>query len=131
MSQDTIRQALLTYLKSQPDVTALIGSRIYILSASQTVGDPHVVYSRISATRSHAKAGPSGLTESRVQFSIWSKWFREAWAVAEALRHALDGFSGIMNGVNIRAIRSDGEADFFESDTKLYQVASDFLIVHE
>lgn len=130
MSQDTIRQALLTYLQSHPDVTTLVGNRIYILSAPKNPGDPYIVYSRISATRSHAKAGPSGITESRIQFSIWSKWFSDAWSVAEALRQVLDGFSGTMHGVKVHSIRIDGEVDFYESDTGLYQVVSDYLIVH-
>lgn len=132
MSDDRLRQAIIGYLKEHPAVRAVLGGRIYPLVLPQNLDTyPAAVVIRVDATRSHTKLGPSGLAEARIQCSVWSPRLLDSVSGADAIREALDGYRGEMNGVSIGNIRSDVEQDFYEPDVGLYQVVTDYMVSYE
>lgn len=126
-----IETDLRAYLMAHPEVGPLVGNRIYPLALPQSPALPAVTYQRISTTRTRTKDGPTGAAEVRVQMSCWSMSYIEAKRVADAIRHALDGYRGSMGGHYVYVAASEGELDFYEPDTQLYQVAADYLIWYE
>lgn len=65
---------------------------------------PALVQSFVSASSTHTHSGPSTLMERRVQVDAYADNDKEVDATATAVLHALDGFRGDMNGVDIGSI---------------------------
>lgn len=123
----TIEKGLETYLKAHAPLTALVGSRIYFLEASQKI-DPadgdYVVFFKLSGGR-HGK-----LDFARPLFQI-SYYSRNRWKAvdgAEVVIAALKGYSGLMGtvGVTHGAYRDDRSIRTGD----LYQASVDFQISH-
>lgn len=122
---------LVAYLLADKGLALLIGNRLHddVLPQSPTL--PAVVWQRISTTRFHSQDGPSKLARPRFQFSCWATARLESIQVANALREALDGFSGMMNTQEAPAIFNEDERDDVDSETGLRRVMLDFFIWHK
>jgi len=72
---------------------------------------PAVTYQQISGVRDQTLSGPSGCVECRFQINCWAKSYKEADQLAEAVRGALDGYSGTKQDVIIQVIHLIDEAD--------------------
>ncbi len=92
--EDVITQVAL----ADAAVTAAIGARIYPDMAPQSAEPPYVIVTRIDAVREHALSGAAGCGTARVQVDVYDRSKTGAWAVAEALRSALFGWSGTRGG---------------------------------
>ncbi|HEY8342035.1 MAG TPA: DUF3168 domain-containing protein [Calditerricola sp.] len=132
---DRIRQAVIAYLKGNAGVQAILGQRIYSLKLPDNLTNwPAATIQRVSTVRHHTKLGPAGLTDSRIQVSIFGPDFLAVTQAADAVRAALDGFRGDMGGVTVHNVRSDGEIDLYDPDAGMdgtYHVALEFVITHE
>ena len=126
-----IEQALITYLLADAGLSLLIGDRLHddVLPQSPTL--PAVVWQRISTPRFHSHSGPSGLAFPRFQFACWSTTRLEAIRTANALRACMDGFSGIISGVDVGAVFAEDEIDSYDPETGLRRVLLDLKIYHK
>lgn len=86
----SLEYALVGYLLLQPEVTALVGSRIEPVRNVQGTALPAVAYQVISRTQEYSHDGPA-IGEPRIQLTISGATFTEVLAVADALRPALAG----------------------------------------
>jgi hypothetical protein len=127
----TIEEALVHKLTTTSTITTLIGTRIYPLVFPAGATMPCLVYQRISTPRIHTHEGASGLAQPRFQLTCWSATYGGAKALANAVREALDGFKGSIQGVQVGATFIQNELDQREADTKLYSVIQDYTISHQ
>ena len=125
-----IEEALYSKLVSDAGVS----TRIYPNVVPQDIALPAVAYQRISTVRDMAHDGPLGIAHVRFQLTISAASYTSARAVANAIRTALDGFSGLMGGVGGVTV----EASFVENDSDGYNQAGgeqvvrlDVLIIHQ
>ncbi len=126
--------ALFARLSTDAAVAALVAQRIYPIIAPQEAATPFIVQARSSTQRFTALSGPGGLAQARVEISAWADTFDACRALADAVRLALDGFSGSAGGVVIRASRLDAERDGRNDEaasTGLFVAALDFVITYE
>ena len=126
-----LEQALYSYLSGVAGLTALVSTRIYPLMMPQDVTLPAVTYQRISGPRVHTMGTDPGLESPRFQLSSWASSYSSVKAVAEQVRLALQDYAGTMGGaggVVVQRAFLEGDQDFYEPDTLIYQVASDFII---
>ncbi|MBK8211568.1 MAG: DUF3168 domain-containing protein [Rhodospirillales bacterium] len=86
----SLEYALVGYLLRQPEVVALVGSRIEPVRNVQGSVMPAVAYQLISRPQDYSHDGP-GLGEPRVQLTISGATFTSVSAVANALRPLLAG----------------------------------------
>ena len=132
---DRIRQAVIAHLKGNAGVQAILGQRIYSVKLPDNLTNwPAATIQRVSTVRHHTKLGPAGLTDSRMQVSIFGPDFLAVTQAADAVRAALDGFRGDMGGVAVHNVRSDGEYDLYDPNAGMdgtYHVALEFVIEHE
>jgi len=132
---DRIRQAVIAHLKGNAVVQAILGQRIYSLKLPDNLANwPAATIQRVSTVRHHSKLGPAGIVDSRMQISIFGPKFEAVTQAADAVRAALDGFRGDMNGVAVHAVRSDGEIDLYDPNAGVdgtYHIALEFVIEHE
>src|SRR5690606_4845906 len=95
---------------------------------------PAATIQRVSTVRHHTKLGPAGLTDSRMQVSIYGPDVVAVTQAADAVRAALDGLRGDGDGLGGDAVRSDGEVDLYDPDAGIdgaYHIALEFVIEHE
>ena len=129
-----IEQATLKELLADSGVTNLIGERLYYVKAPQDVTKPYVVFFKASGPREYSHNGASALARPRFQFSCFATTYYQAKQIAEAIRAAIEAFSGTMGGaggVEVGSCFCINESDMYEEDTRLFHVAVDYLIYHK
>lgn len=109
-----LEEAIYYILTEDSGVSALIGTRVYPLVIPQNATLPTVVYQEISSVLTHQMRPMIGLTRARYQFWCWAATYTGADALAEAVRLALDGYSGTANNVRIDSIQLQDESDKIE-----------------
>ena len=77
------------YLLTDPDITALIGTRIYPERFPQDSEMPTITYQRIFGTEGIDHQGPSGLGRARLQFDCWASTYGGAAGLCDEVRKAL------------------------------------------
>jgi hypothetical protein len=112
-----LEEAIYAHLSTFAGLTALTGLRIYPTQAPQGAMMPYVVFQRISTIR-WAVFGyiDTGLARPRVQFNTWAATATVAKTVKEQVRHALQGWHGVVAGVEILRGYIVDERDLFEQE---------------
>jgi len=113
------------------DTVKDITTRCYPVTIPQSPTYPLILYTKITGTRDHHLQGPSGHAHPRFQIEAWSKTYTEAKTLADAIREALDGYSGTAAGTKIGSCLIESEQDIYESEIEVYRVTSDWFIWHE
>jgi len=133
----SIETGLLTYLKTDTDLMALVGNgdspltcRIYPVRLPQNWTAPAITYQRISGPRLQSLSGPSGRAHPRYQFDILDGTYASVRVAADKLRAALDGYTGAMGSETVGACTIDNDFDGYLADTDVYRVSMDFIIWH-
>ncbi len=124
-------EALYAHLAADANVSALVGSRIYPLLLPQRCTLPAIAYQRISRMGVHAHTGPSGLARCRIQYTCVGRTYAEVKSVATAVRQALDGLRGDINGLQVSAVFVDSEQDEFAFATKAVAVRMDVIVWYQ
>lgn len=126
-----IEEALFAYLQTKPDVTSIVGNRVYPMLLPQGSEYPAIVYQRISGMRVRSHSGPSSLAYPRIQFSCWAQTYSDAKRLAERLRVSLDGYRGTVGDMNIQAIFVENDIDLYDAGVSLYRTIVDAKVWHE
>ncbi len=133
----TIESALYSYLSTKTTVTDEVSTRIYPQTAPNGTAYPFITFSVISETNDHSMTGATGLANPIIQVDIWSATIASRVSGSEAIRNALDGFTGDMGteNLNIRSCFLSNRSNFEESDTEgkgqpTYRSSMDFSIWH-
>ena len=139
----SIETALYDRLTGTAAITALVGSgssaRIYPDLAPASTEKPYCTYRTVSTVRSRHFAGIAGsqVDFARVQVDVWAATALSRRSVADAIRDALDGFSGSMGdeSLDVRRIAVDGpsmltEPPFGDDEVPTYRATLDLEISH-
>jgi hypothetical protein len=128
----TIKTAVYAILMGDDDLQALVDGRV------TPGGDPargvnSVTYHQISGIREHTMDGPDTYVTPTMQVNSYGRTDLDANNVADAVRNALDGFSGTVDGVAISyfALDDQGDLDDFEPSDKQvsrHGVRQDYLM---
>lgn len=135
----TIQGAFGTHLRLTPDVSALIGDRVYPVQAPDNCPVPYVVYSFSRAdddpiTKPADDAPPIPLAGAELAVTVVSRnhghssGYDEAWEAAEAIRKDLVYFKGDMNGISVQGTRCTAMRDEIAAEFGLFEVASTYQI---
>lgn len=122
----TAEETLVARLKATPEVTALVGTRIYPMEAPQGVLPPWIVYQRVSTNPFVVLRGQSGLDDPRLQFNAWADTYSTARAVATQVRHSLDDYEA--DGVHARFA---DQRDVPSADGIRRGVSQDYFVTEE
>jgi hypothetical protein len=130
----TLEEGLFAQLTMDPDVSAIVGDRVYPLIMPQGSPLPAVTYQRISSARFYAHDGPSGLARPMIQLSCWAESYDEAKQVAALVRKALESASGTLggqDGVPVQGIRVEDEVDLYEDNPPVFRTDLDTVFWYE
>jgi len=129
MPLNDIRSALRLHLLANSNVSPIIdGTRMYPVVLPQGVTEPSIVYHLVSGIGDHTMQGPSGLNRPRLQLDAYAQSYDDAVELADLVKEALDGYSGLMSIVPVQGAFFDTEREDYQSDVKLYRVSRDYLI---
>lgn len=141
-----IEKSLVIYLKSISAVSALVGDKVYPLSAKQGIGYPRIEYQALSGLAlASLDSGPCSLHQARYQLSCWGETYSEAKDLARAVKgtattQRLDGYRGWMGGQaagnfvqssRIENSQDDEEPPVHDDDEKLERVIFDVILWYE
>lgn len=127
----TIEAGIYAHLIADSGVFGLVGTRIYPQVIPQDAEMPAMAYQRISGPRDHAHTGPTGLVSARVQLTCMAASYDGAKALGEAVRAAMDGYSGTMGTVTVDACLLDNEIDSFAAVFEKPVVRYDYSIWYQ
>jgi hypothetical protein len=109
---------------------AAITTRVYPNFIPQGATLPLIVYQKVTGTRDHALAGPTGKAHPRFQIEAWGETYTEAKGLANAIRGALDGTRTTSGSVTIGSTVLQSERDFYEAAVPAHRIVLDFSIWH-
>ena len=124
-------ETAIRYILINDATVKAITTRVYPVTIPQSPQYPLILYTKITGMRDHHLRGPSGHAHPRFQIEAWAKTYTEAKTLADAIREALDGYSGTAAGTKIGSCLIESEQDIYESEIEVYRVTSDWFIWHE
>ncbi len=125
-----------THLRDDPALIELVDRRVEWVVHRQGVAYPNVTLTVVSGPRGQTQKGPDGFVRSRVQIDSRGLDYAEAFAVAEAVRHALNGLAGapFLSGW---MLEDEGEGwepaagpQGGKSATEIYRIRRDYRVCH-
>ncbi len=130
----TLKTAIYTILMGDSAVQAIVDGRVNP-GGDPTKGQSFVNYHRISRISEPRMEGPDSLAHATIQVNSYAARDFTAEQLSDAVRGALDGFSGTTNGVAISYIdlNDEGDIDDFEPGNKRvsrHGVRQDYLVTY-
>ena len=120
----TVEADLITRLDAVSMVTDLVGSRVYASQAPQNVTRPFVVFHKLGADRRSAFVSDTGAVRYLFQFDCYAETYDVSISVANALRFALQRYSG--NSVHHVFVGS--EKTMYNDEGELYRSMIEFIV---
>ena len=105
-----------TLLHDDSTVEGLVDTRIFPQVARQKESRPHIVWTAITADREQTLTAPVGLVTYNVQFDCISATYDGAVTLVDAVRKAIDGYSGTPSATEILEITVTNEMDMPSAD---------------
>jgi hypothetical protein len=121
---------LLRLLQADADVMKLAGPRMYARIMTATSQFPLLVYTRRSTEVERTLAGPTRIERPQYGIEVWAKTAPESTALAMAVRGALDGFAGMLDGTRL-SITLLNHQEIFDQGTLLHSDQLEFQVVNE
>jgi hypothetical protein len=103
-----IEYALHTLISGNAGVAALVGTRVYMEQAVQGVAFPFIVISPSGGDHLQSMAGSSGLETLNVNITATARRYDTARNVIEAVRLAIQGYSGTVESTTFQSILTVG-----------------------
>lgn len=103
-----------------------ISSRVYSHKAPQPATPPYCVFYRISPEPVRSQSGAGTLMQRTFQFSVFSPSQSTALSTGDALRAALDGYSGTMGGLSVKSVMWQTDRMDYDDVTKLFGFSADY-----
>jgi hypothetical protein len=131
-----IEEALYLHLSTEASVALLASTRGYPLTIPQDVSLPAWAYQRIAGDRVLAHDGVVRYARALIQITAQGPTYNEAKDLMNAIRQALDGFTGQMGsggapgngGVWVFRTLGRGEIDGYGTASPVFTVRMDFEI---
>ena len=123
-----IEEAIVTLVTGNAAVKALIGLRLYPGVIPQDAKMPAAAYQVISTGRNYHHGGQSSISTPVIGFSIDSRSYEEAKAVAAAVRLVLSGYHGDVGAIKIGFISLQNEFEGYNPASEIHLVRQDYQI---
>lgn len=130
MSAANIEEAIRAIIIANSTVAAITPRCFYLGTIPQKPEYPFTASGKATGGRDHHLRGASGVAYPRFQIEAWAETYTAAKALANAVRKALDGYSGTVGTVDVRSILILSERDFYEEAVKAHRIIMDFSVRH-
>jgi len=113
MALKSPEQALRSVLLNDATVSAAIGTKVFPVLAPADVELPFITYRRAAIEREQTLGLPMGVPRVTIDFVVYALTYEAAREAADAVRLALDGYSGTVDTVTVRQTSLENESDDF------------------
>jgi hypothetical protein len=128
-TNNELGKVIYNLLSNNSGVYNLAHYRIYPITAPQNTTFPFVVYTITNTEPSLTKDGVSPLDVISFQIDCYSTQYDENTSLANAVRSALDYYTGTVEGQQIQRIRFVGEGDGdYNAELEIFWKSLDFSI---
>lgn len=110
------------HLRVVSGVSSLIGDRIYPLRAPQGALRPFLVWHRQSVDRQQLYCGTDPAVLAEYLFSCYGITYQQAEDVHEAVRNAMQDFSGLMGAVLVKNAHLRDHTPLPDEDPNIFTV---------
>lgn len=120
-------------LIARPDLTALVGKRIYAGVVEQGAALPAIGITEISANPlgTVANAGDFTLMWSRIQVTAIAKTYADQKAVLKACKLGKGTHGGVIGGYTVRAVTHGPIGpDLSDTEIGIYEQSRDFIVTY-
>jgi len=125
------REAVYAHLMADPNVTALVGDRIYHQKPDLDAAYPLIVLNTISNVPRRDLSAVFAC-DTRIQITVMADTLKEAETIAAAVRASLEGFSGMMVGyLPVLACVVDNFSPDYLEDVGQTHYHVDVIITHK
>lgn len=114
-----INQAIYYILSNDIGVTDMVATRIFALTAPETIKAPFIVFVRDSVEPIYTKSGRE-YDQSSVTILIFSKEYSNSIDILKAVRAALEWVKGTYNDVEIGDARVTGIDEGYDLEADMY-----------
>lgn len=127
----SVEKAIKALLDADTGVGDECGDRIYpsLLPEDETL--PAISYFRVSTVRDPKMGADSLVVQARIQVDCHASSYSAAKDLRDAVRTAVQRYSGTVGGVTIQQIFIEGERDDFEPKNRIHTVSFDLQIFYE
>lgn len=125
-----IEDALYSRLSQDVPMRALVNDRVYPVMAPQGVASPYLVFLKVVEMVGGTYCAQDRIGRSLFQFDSYAKTFKQARAVAKAMRDSLIDFQGTVDGTHIASIWLDTEMQVLDPEPGLFRVSTSLFIWH-
>lgn len=115
-------KSLLTTLKADSGVSAIVGSRVYAMIMPQNSTLPAVTFQRINGRPANTLSGRSGLEEIDLQIDCWASSFAQAKTLAVAVRDAMPDVGAVWSS------RLQSDQDLYDEDNEYFRVLMEYKV---
>ena len=125
-----IQDGIYAFLIADAGVSAIVGTRVYPILMPQNPTFELITYQKISGVRGKQLSGTTGYARPVIQIDCWAESFLTAQTLADAVRSAVDGYSGLMGSDVVDRAQIMNEMDLYENETQIFRVSQDYEIWH-
>lgn len=123
------------HLISDGNIAMLVNSRIFPILRPQDSALPALVVSRQSGDHAHKITGSAGHASPVFHLDCYAASYQAADELAEAVRHAMQGFGGDMGTVAVKSVTLLDDFDGFDapedgSDKPAFVIFLRYRILH-
>tara|TARA_R100000963_G_C4588595_1_gene66664 strand:- start:67 stop:465 length:399 start_codon:yes stop_codon:yes gene_type:complete len=124
-----IGKAIYKILNDDGTVEGLVGTKIGPEISAQSNSLPYVTYDILGNEPSDTKISVSKLDEMRVDVSSYSTTYTQVSDIKEAIRNALDRYSGTPSGTGIavQSVQYENEDSNYDSKNDVYIFSQQYV----
>lgn len=114
MSVKSPEKVVADALLADPDVSAIVGDRIYPVLAPETASLPFATWRRQAVQRESSLSGPIGMPVVTLALELYAATYYAARELADRCRRKLDGWhTDVGSSVSVRHVELQNESDGF------------------
>lgn len=115
-----IGDVIYSLLSNDATVSGLVGLKIYPYIGMENIVYPYIIYDQTELTPTDTKDGVSELDVVSYDIEVYAKSPDDLTTISNAVRDALDRYSGTVNSKLIDSIRYIGENTGFDLEDRVY-----------
>lgn len=125
---------IVSLIAANSTANAIFAGRVYPEQVKQSAGYPAAAVSIIAGSGNHTKSGVSDTDSLLVQVDVYDTTYSGAAAGAEAIRGAIDYYSGNVTlpagggTVNVDSISFSGAQDGFSGKPELFRTINEYRV---
>ena len=116
-----MEEQIIAALLADPDVSSLVGNKVFPGRVPQGVLPPAIVFNAVASVPEYADGGEIGLTDSSIQIDCWAETYGETKLISRAVSRLLSGKWFTAGDVEFQFVLQDSARDLSADSVRVNQ----------